>query len=259
MEEEKSEKGEKINELLEFLKKEKEENEIRSIKNSLRHEDLIYFTFLLAITALLLTLLFGLDKILDKDSVKIALPFIVSLIVPIFIFLFTRFIGVVFESQFLRYISLHGLFAFFILYFLFAPFISDIGSVSSSFRSVLLDFRSVFLDSRPASSDPRSVLIVVCFIGLILLMILVFPLINNFIKKNILATEKYKELESHMTRLEKILVPFYVGTFVFSISIYFFFHCFIKNEIDIGAIVVLFILFLYSFFLLWSLWKKANK
>ncbi|HEC88753.1 MAG TPA: hypothetical protein ENI52_05505 [Thermoplasmata archaeon] len=98
---------------------ERERRERESIEKSLRHEDIIYFTFLLSLLGIILTSIYLFIPEFQKlefRGTKFAVFAIISLII---FFAILRFIGVILESVLLRYFSLHGLFYSLIIFVLF--------------------------------------------------------------------------------------------------------------------------------------------
>jgi len=107
----------------------------------LRHEDRIYFTFLLSGLAVAVSLTYFLYQI-NKFNEEFLFMLIFPLAVLIFLFTFLRFIAVVFEDNVWRYISLHGLFFFVPLYLIleiyFFAIIKDYEKILNVFVGFLL-------------------------------------------------------------------------------------------------------------------------
>lgn len=199
MEGEKSESKtvEKINEVLNFLKKEKKEREKinkrksikegiekkeKLIKESIEHEDFMYYAFFYGIMAITLSIVLHYEKQFTGNYYELLLIILFPSAICIILFSLFRFFGIVLEDNFWRYISIHGLFIFLFVY------------IFSVLVYLLFNFswNCIFKIYEPFI--PLDMLIVY-YLSFILLFFLVWKIIlkkaNNFIKNRLYGTKKY--------------------------------------------------------------------
>lgn len=177
-----SETVEKINELLEFLKKEKVE---RKREEEVKHDDFMYYAFLYGFlgTIISIMLLCGWKMSSSNFNVILSIIFFPSLILIILFSLF-RFFGIVLEDDVWRYISLHGLLIYLIIYlsFMLIFLISILPLV------YLIEIKKI------ANIWQFLFMIGICTLFPFLFVFRIGK-INNFIKNKLHKTKKYKSIK----------------------------------------------------------------
>ena len=119
------------------------EGEINSGK--LEHEDRIYFTVLISLLAIAVSLVFSLHGLGVFKSLNIIFYAIIPLMILIFFFTVLRFIAVIFEDNTLRYMGIHGLIFFISLYFILGLLLSFGVVLSQILPTIFIIVRTLFL------------------------------------------------------------------------------------------------------------------
>jgi len=231
----------------------------KSIEKSLRHEDLIYFTFILSIIGLLFSGLWYFQSYFGsiKLFVDLLAIFITSILILLSIF---RFVGVIFEENLLwRYISLHGIFNSLMLFAWYIIALLLIGCVSYLTYEVLCP---------PTLTGIKCSLI--RFLPIVIFLIVVWIIPGYFyriITFKLVSIKKYQSLLNIYAEKELMSILFSLYFFFISFSI-FIAGLYLVGHYDLfdtktyegwEIIFVLSVIFLNSIYSLYRFFKLKQK
>lgn len=184
---------------MEDEKSESEEKSNESIKESLRHEDFMYYAFLYGVIATILSIVFHYDEKVTSGLYEIFLIIIFPSAICIILFSLFRFFGIILEDNIWRYISVHGLFVFLFVYIFFiSTYFLFIFSWDHILR-IIEKYTTVYLWSG------------YLFLGSLVLLFLLWKIIigktNSFIKNRLYRTEKYRKIKEEDRITLDSLIP----------------------------------------------------
>jgi len=210
---------------------ERKHRERESIEKSLRHEDIIYFTFLLWFTGIVVTILWYFHQSSSGKQFDVVFAFVSPVLAFILILILMRFVGAIFELLWLRYFSVHGLFLCLILY-------------SSLVFVYLLD-----VVSRGASINFTKISIFAFVIIVFVIFYAILQLIAKLLENKLSQTNKYsKFVSNNRDKLKNLYFSFYMGIIIFLFFIWGLIVIFRTSKIDFLPLILLILISSIYFF-----------